>query len=1814
MNNKNNPKKPYIRIFIACICIAAAVCGAVSLILAISAAQAEQFIYFDLAAGKVTINETTYTGYAYKSDSNGKHTREEITGNVTSGIQFYVYQSQGGESNPDGYFTEDTVDGNIVRNFTLPANRTTVMHDGKSWGDYITNNNDVNAVITAWNTDAATAGRKSTEHWISVTGKVNATIVIDNLWSSYHQKGMDRVYGGISFFPKANGSHLTIQTKGDNRFGNIFYCSLNNSNSDLTFEEFAGGGSTLTVADFTPNGDYNYWNSAIGASDTSGENADGLIFKSGTIFAGTTAADDCTAIGGGGNGFGGITIKGGTITAVVTSSGAAIGGGIGKSSHGGKANITISGGRVYAYNYSCESRGYTDLGVAYIPAAAIGGGSSGKAICDDCTVTITGGEVYAQSVGGTAIGGGSSADNDGGTATVTISGNAHVTARSIAGSIGGQDVPAGAAIGGGTGGKAPGKNGGNVTLTIEGTATVTTGSIGGGKTTSATGKIGSATVTINGGTLQGQIVMAAGSSSSCSFTMTGGTIDNSNRDTAEFAFLEKDGGAIWMDDKNGTAKVSGGIITGCSATNGGAVYMTAGAFELSGTGKITSCTATQNGGAVYMGGGTFTMSDGEMSSNHAINGAGAYLANGKMTVSGGQLTANAATNDGGGAYLGGGEFTLSQNGTLSNNNAQNGGGALVSNGSITVSGGAVEKNMATQNGGAFSITNGNYTMTGGTVTNNVATNGNGGAIYVSSQSNFAVTIRSGSITGNRAGKSGGALGVNGEDGAKFTVNIGSNTSHVGKNQCHAHPDGSSPDENCPVIKDNTSKESGGGIYFTGSYSATMNMYCLVESGNKVDGGASLSNFMKVEGGTLNISTVSDGNKGCGKVEINSTVHVTGGKVKLEGSASNPLFNATVTVDIQGEGSSFTDSRANDGTAYTIQYFENFEKDGKKSGQYKLIDVSQSAEHTVMANLYSATGYTVVGWTLMKKDGDKLVEDTAHPNPYTAGEKITVTRSYIFYAKWEVVGYTVIFEAGVNPYQGEMDPQGFTYDESKALTLNAFINPGYNFEYWYNKADSTETYKDGESVSGLADTHGATITLVAAWKICDHNDADNYTLSKTDSSVTRECHCHGYTETASLSSVTAVYNGQPQGTEVKYTRVPQTGTLPTTLWNFTVHYNGTSFGNNSYDSDTAPTNAGEYTGTITVSNITVSVKITINKAENPNRPAVPVYGTTTKTENGTEYNVITVTGPTDDNSGFTREYQFSWYEGTDLKTSKWMTWNNANTPSQQLEATYTNYYVYVRYAENNNYNASDVVQGTTTIYWTGNVTFEFSAGTGLTYRADKNESQSGITVTLTPSDTSYYIYDLKYTQTITGVDNYTNPAIEPKKRERSEWVIWIHDIKDADSDVTITINFSGAEKKATVSTSTAKDEVFDNISSKGNDGVTVSRDSAFTAYFGVNNYNHYKDPAVKFSQALPSGSTVIMIDRTDGSYWSYRVSSENSVESIPLADFVRMGTASEKYSVGSKTAFQLQFVVDFSDCSSYLATGDLTVSFYAQPVQPSSLDTVPAMPTTGGKVTLANTPTFKINTESQSNEGLSANVTYQFGIAQAGTGISKWENVRGILKLTLDSNSPALPADTKLKVTINNSTATYPLIENKFTVPLPSIGSGTASLTLSSDMLPNKDMTVSFTVSLGASATNVGTTPQSPISAGTVSIVYKVTKRANPALRVQINGAMPKYENNNITPLQYMVTVKYLPEDYTVQATLYSKNADDKYSSTTKKDDKITVDENGSWSGTLSLDSVATNMQNSTGSLSMMLKVEILDTNGKAVESVPLYFVIIDTRQ
>ena len=581
----------------------------------------DAYIYFDLAAGNVNIGKTTYTGYVFV---NGTQTK--VTGQHKAENKYYVYQSNSKNKSETGYVSDD-FNKTKCRIPEYTRVHTNVDVEGKTvstkWTNFITNNTDVYDVSTKWADAAKASDREGTSNYITFSSESDYAVdmTVDNIWSTRHENRVNRTTGGIGADLRQNkNTTIRLRLKGDNRVGCVHYSAERNYKNQIIFSNGEGADlepGSITVADFPNQWGYNHWNAAIGSCDNNCDRSDGIVIDSGVIYAGTTWEDNCTAIGGGGNAYGGVTINGGTVTAVAATTGTAIGGGIGWGSQGGDAKVTINAGTVYAYNLGIGSKSTDNYG-QYVPAVAIGGGSSRDANGNTSTeVTIKGGNVYAQSMGGAAIGGGGSTKQKGGSANINISGGT-IIAKSTEGTFYSEDISAGVSIGGGTGKT----GGGTVKLTISeesGKKTILrTGSIGGGKTT-GTGNIGSAKVNISGGDITGQVIMAGTGDENnyCEFTMTGGSIHDTNvidgntienqyndpKPDVKIQYLEKNGGAVWMDDSIGVTTITGGTIEKCTAYRGGAVYMTGGTFTLSGDGNIFKNTVLYSGSDTFSGRG-----------------------------------------------------------------------------------------------------------------------------------------------------------------------------------------------------------------------------------------------------------------------------------------------------------------------------------------------------------------------------------------------------------------------------------------------------------------------------------------------------------------------------------------------------------------------------------------------------------------------------------------------------------------------------------------------------------------------------------------------------------------------------------------------------------------------------------------------------------------------------------------------------------------------------------------------------------------------------------------------------------------------------------------------------------------------------------------------------------------------------------------------------------------------------------------------------------------------------------------------------------
>lgn len=1533
---------------------------------------------------------------------------------------------------------------------------------------------------------------------------VNMGDDVVNHTQSPGSSGVNTPTGGMIAIKATNTDtkHVTIRLKGENVVRHINYYNGGDTNtpqtinSSLTFTDINGDGEASgslyvpvkleadEIDDFVKTKDnYNHWNAGIGGYDANSL-VQNLTIAGGKIQVVTTLGDNCTAIGAGGNGYCQMKISGGEVIAHCNGTGAAIGGGIGWNAAGGRANVLISGGKIYAKNHAEIQSGDETVGGVAIGSGSsfvakgtegqvtitggtveaygtfgngIGGGNSSSSIGGNATINISGGTVTA-----TSIGGGNSKSGAGGDATVSISNNANVTllkgigggdsqsgnggaanitvtngimncAGVIGGGNGSGDGDGGTAainvsggiltaqsVGGGTGGI--NGNGGAAEIEISG-GTIETGSIGGGSTLNTTdGKLGYAKAVISGGDIKGQFLMAGGGTEACTFTMTGGTLHGVNTfDTSKYNYVQRNGAAVFMDDENGVVSMSGGTIKDCSAEYGGAVYMTAGTFNLSGTGRIENCHASADGGAVYLGGG---------------------IAN----ITGGAIENNTAAGSGGGAFVNGGN--------------------------VNVKGGSIKSNSAVKNGGAIAVNNGSYRMTGGAVDENTAVNGSGGGIYVASEGrDVSVDILSGSVSGNNSKVSGGAVAVYGRQNGQETINVtvGINQEHFGADNkpinCNHGDEGI---YDCPVMNSNHTTGSGGAVYVTGNEATRLNLYCCEESDdellrNKADGEDGQSNFMKVDGGKVLIcaSQEQDENQQDakhGNVQIHSTVYVKGGQVDLWGDMMNPRFEDIITVDITPGGNDYFKDHRAENKFYRLIYFENFTDPvtGTKTGQYKELEVAMNGWVTIASTIYSHPGYTIQGWNTDPEGNDQNTPEDSK-GWYKVNEKYLFDGNPIgnltIYAIWEANGYTVKFDPNVEPdenYTGEMSNQIMYYDLPTELQLNNYGRTGYNFTGWNTVADgSGDRYADGATVQNLTSELGTIVTLYAQWELCDHSyDTHTYTYNviNNGAALERVCSCGDYSETAVLSAADTVYDQQQHPAEVKYSC---DGWTPEVVY---TDSNGTEL------TDGLPVNAGTYTASVSGGGKTASVTYTIEKAEQP-APGKPEYDSEI-TDAKSLLKVKPVepspigdpnrTDVYDPTYTSVPEYQIVYYIGdTKYETE----WKRDDQPGDtyavefELNVALTNYYVYARYSECGNYKASEATSADKVYFFAGNVEIKVVEGTGIMSHVEKasqdtNGNVQGVTVYVSAED-GYYIPSGFGTDITTEDSN--GGSLYPQATIAAVTKYSEYKVEGIPTNSCIIITLDDARKIPLISGSVTHGETFDQIS--GSSSIAISRDSAYTAGFKVDDYDaeFYKVPIIYFNSQLPDKTTVIMKDLSTGKYYSYTASGNTA--SISLDSFVLMGSGDTNYTLQSGD-LNLLFAVDLSDTLNG-AEANISNTLSLKPDQ--SRDTDGRTPELSGSVTTEAKPENEFALTANTS-GLNGTVTYEcIEFARA----SKWNDRHGALIITPDPDTP-LPEDAYLKYNDGvYNVNTYLNPAGYFIIPLGAVGNGNVHITLVSNMFtPN----------------------------------------------------------------------------------------------------------------------------------------------------------------
>ena len=180
----------------------------------------------------------------------------------------------------------------------------------------------------------------------------------------------------------------------------------------------------------------------------------------------------------------------------------------------------------------------------------------------------------------------------------------------------------------------------------------------------------------------------------------------------------------------------------------------------------------------------------------------------------------------------------------------------------------------------------------------------------------------------------------------------------------------------------------------------------------------------------------------------------GGQSYSAGSSYTDLAN----LDLYAQWSRIT---------YTITYNKNA---SDATGSMANTTKYYGTNVTLRSNGFSRTGYSFAGWAT-EKNGDVVYSNGA---TYSANANVTL------YAKWDPHKYTIVFN-GNGSTSGSMKEQTFEYGKEQKLTSNAFKKTGFTFSKWTRNADGTgASYTNGQSVSNLTSSNGATINLYAQW--------------------------------------------------------------------------------------------------------------------------------------------------------------------------------------------------------------------------------------------------------------------------------------------------------------------------------------------------------------------------------------------------------------------------------------------------------------------------------------------------------------------------------------------------------------------------------------------------------------------------------------------------------------------------------------------------------------------------------------------------------------
>lgn len=553
-----------------------------------------------------------------------------------------------------------------------------------------------------------------------------------------------------------------------------------------------------------------------------------------------------------------------------------------------------------------------------------------------------------------------------------------------------------------------------------------------------------------------------------------------------------------------------------------------------------------SGRGVGVSGGTFNMYGGTVCGGSLGSGGGVHVSSGTFNMYGGRISGNVSkdTSDGGGGGVyvcNSSTFNMSGNAAVSGNTAQYGSGVyLSSNSTFTMSEhAAISGNSAAMTGGGVFVSSGSITMSSDAAISGNSAGNNGGGIYISYPGTF--TMENGTISGNSADKNGGGVYVH--NSGAFTMNSGS-------------------------ISGNRATQNGGGVYVENIGTAFTMKDGTIGGSTAADANAAkYGGGVYVKNGTFTMSG--------GKVTGNSATK-GGGGVRLDKGTFNMSGSAVIsrnTADGYGGGvdannGTFTMSggsiTGNSTTGDDANFCGGGGVDVYNGGSFTMSGGSITGNNAIRGGGVELTGsgtMTVSGSVQITNNWQKGTLNSAS-GVYEKGSSGKPENLYLYSGKTVAIG-----------------TDGLNADAHIGVSTEDWPDPGSPVKIATNATNEESHYTaiftpDAEEADYKITKENDTVYLSA------HEHTWRYALKSgtkdTISATCEECRWNGGSVTIKAPEHTVYGDGKDQSVQIE-----NTNWLPEYPANAVSYRKGT-------ETIEAPTDAGSYTGVLTIGGVEATV--------------------------------------------------------------------------------------------------------------------------------------------------------------------------------------------------------------------------------------------------------------------------------------------------------------------------------------------------------------------------------------------------------------------------------------------------------------------------------------------------------------------------------------------------------------------------------------------------------------------------------------------------